>query len=40
MVSYQSNYEIEDYLNFVRMGNFSKTVSDALNDAEKRNGEL
>ena len=32
--------EIENYLNFVRMGNFSKTVSDALSSAEKRNDEL
>ena len=32
--------EIENYLNFVRMGNFSKTVSDALNEAEKKNSEL
>ena len=32
--------EIENYLNFIRMGNFSKTVSEALNEAEKKNSEL
>ena len=32
--------EIENYLNFIKMGNFSKTVSDALNEAEKKNSEL
>ena len=32
--------EIENYLNFIRMGNFSKTVSEALSEAEKKNSEL
>ena len=32
--------EIENYMNFIRMGNFSKTVSEALSDAKKRSGEL
>ncbi len=27
-------------MNFIRVGNFSKTVSEALNEAEKKNGEL
>ena len=32
--------EIQNYLNFIRVGNFSKAVSDALTEAEKRNKEL
>ena len=32
--------EIQNYLNFIKVGNFSKTVSEALTDAEKRNEEL
>lgn len=32
--------EIQNYLNFVRVGNLSKAVSEALTDAEKRNEEL
>ena len=32
--------EIHNYMNFIRSGNFSKTVSDALNEAEKRNEDL
>jgi hypothetical protein len=32
--------EINNYMNFIRSGNFSKTVSDALNEAEKRNEDL
>ncbi len=32
--------EIQNYLNFIRIGNLSKAVSEALVDAEKRNEEL
>ena len=32
--------EIQNYLNFIRMGNLSKAVSDVLTEAEKRNEEL
>ncbi len=32
--------EIRNYLNFVKMGNFSKSVSEALTDAENRNEGL
>ena len=32
--------EIQNYLNFIRVGNLSKAVSGALTDAEKRNEEL
>ena len=32
--------EIQNYLNFVKMGNFSKAVSDALLEAEKKNETL
>jgi len=32
--------EIQNYLNFIRVGNFSKSVSDALNEAEKKNEGL
>ena len=32
--------EIQNYLNFIRMGNLSKAVSEALTEAEKRNEEL
>ncbi len=32
--------EIQNYLNFIKMGNLSKTVSEALTNAEKRNEEL
>ena len=32
--------EIQNYLNFVKKGNLSKAVSDALNEAEKKNEEL
>ena len=32
--------EIQNYLNFIKVGNLSKTVSEALADAEKRNEEL
>lgn len=32
--------EIQNYLNFIKMGNLSKAVSEALTDAEKRNEEL
>ena len=32
--------EIQNYLNFIRKGNFSKAVSEALNEAEKKNEEL
>jgi hypothetical protein len=32
--------EIQNYLNFIRMGNLSRRVSDALTAAEKRNEEL
>ncbi|MDP8266267.1 MAG: recombinase family protein [Candidatus Aceula meridiana] len=32
--------EMHNYLNFIRAGNFSKTVSEALNEAEKKNSEL
>ena len=32
--------EIQNYLNFIRVGNISKSVSEALTDAEKRNEEL
>ena len=28
--------EIQNYLNYIKVGNFSKAVSDALKDAEKR----
>ncbi len=32
--------EMRNYMNFIKSGNFSKTVSDALNEAEKRNEDL
>jgi len=32
--------EIQNYLNFIKIGNLSKTVSEALTEAEKRNEEL
>jgi len=32
--------EIQNYLNFVKKGNLSKAVSEALNEAEKKNEEL
>jgi site-specific DNA recombinase len=32
--------EIQNYMNFIKAGNFSKTVADALADAEKRDGDL
>lgn len=32
--------DLGNYLNFVRMGNFSKAVSDAIQEAEKKVGEL
>jgi len=32
--------EIQNYLNYVKMGNFSKAVSDALNEAEKKGEDL
>ena len=32
--------EIQNYLNFIKVGNLSKAVSEALTDAEKRNDEL
>ena len=32
--------EINNYLNFIRTGNFSKAVSEALSSAEKKNEEL
>jgi DNA invertase Pin-like site-specific DNA recombinase len=32
--------EIQNYLNFIKKGNFSNAVSEALNDAEKKNEEL
>ena len=32
--------EIQNYLNFIRTGNISKAVSEALTEAEKRNEEL
>ena len=32
--------ELRNYLNFVKMGNFSKAVSDAIQEAEKRTDEL
>ena len=32
--------EIQNYLNFIRLGNISKSVSEALVDAENRNEEL
>jgi DNA invertase Pin-like site-specific DNA recombinase len=32
--------EIENYLNYVKMGNFSKAVSEALKDAEQRSQDL
>lgn len=32
--------EIQNYLNFIKMGNLSKAVSEALTDAERRNEEL
>lgn len=32
--------EIQNYLNFIRVGNLSKAVSEALTEAEKRNEEL
>ncbi|MFA5363216.1 MAG: hypothetical protein WC335_08295, partial [Candidatus Omnitrophota bacterium] len=32
--------EIRNYINFVKMGNFSKSVSEALTDAENRNEGL
>ncbi len=32
--------EIQNYLNFIRIGNISKSVSEALVDAENRNEEL
>ena len=38
---YEKNQqEIQNYLNFIRVGNLSKAVSEALTDAEKRNEEL
>lgn len=32
--------EIQNYLNFIKMGNLSKAVSEALSEAERRNDEL
>jgi DNA invertase Pin-like site-specific DNA recombinase len=32
--------EIQNYLNFIKMGNLSKAVSEALTEAEKKNEEL
>ena len=32
--------EIQNYLNFIRLGNVSKAVSEALNEAEKKSDEL
>jgi len=32
--------EIQNYLNFIKLGNLSKAVSEALTDAERRNDEL
>ena len=32
--------EIQNYLNFIKVGNLSKAVSEALTEAEKRNEEL
>ncbi len=32
--------EIQNYLNFIKVGNLSKAVSDALNEAERRNENL
>lgn len=32
--------EVKNYLNFVKLGNFSKAVSGALTEAEKKNEEL
>jgi hypothetical protein len=32
--------EIQNYLNFIKMGNLSKAVSDVLNEAEKRSENL
>jgi hypothetical protein len=32
--------EIQNYLNFIRVGNLSKAVSEALTEAEKKNDEL
>jgi len=32
--------EIQNYLNFIKMGNLSKAVSEALTDAERRNDEI
>ncbi len=32
--------EIQNYLNFIKIGNLSKAVSEALTDAERRNEEL
>ena len=32
--------EIQNYMNFIRSGNISKTVSEALSDAEKKDEEL
>ena len=32
--------EIQNYLNFIKLGNLSKAVSDALTEAEKKNEEL
>jgi DNA invertase Pin-like site-specific DNA recombinase len=32
--------EIQNYLNFIKKGNLSKAVSEALNEAEKKNEEL
>ena len=32
--------EIQNYLNFIKLGNLSKAVSEALTEAEKRNEEL
>lgn len=38
---YEKNQrEIQNYLNFIKMGNLSKAVSDALTEAEKKNEEL
>ncbi len=32
--------EIRNYLNFIKMGNFSKAVSEVLNEAERRSNDL
>ena len=32
--------EIQNYLNFVKVGNFSKAVSEALKEAERRSDNL